>query len=45
MMIQTIDLEIARQQEELKKGKKEGEVAARPDGTTEFHAQLPVARE
>ncbi len=42
MMIQTIDLEIARQQEELKKGKKEGEVrGALPDGTTEFQRPTP----
>jgi len=42
MMIKTTDLEIKRQQEEIKKGKKEGEVRnAKDDGTTEFLRPLP----
>jgi len=42
MMIKTIDLEIERQQDEIKKGKKSGEVRnALPEGKTEFLRPLP----
>jgi len=42
MMIKTTDLEIKRQRDELKKGKKKGEVRnAKEDGTTEFLRPLP----
>lgn len=42
MMIETADKEIVRQQEELKKKKKTGEVRnALPDGTTEFSRPMP----
>jgi Glu-tRNA(Gln) amidotransferase subunit E-like FAD-binding protein len=42
MMIKTIELEIERQQEDLKKGKKEGDVRnALPDGKTEFLRPIP----
>ena len=42
MMIKTIELEIERQQEDLKKGEKEGDVRnALPDGKTEFLRPIP----
>ncbi len=42
IMIKTVELEAKRQQEELKKGKKEGEVRnAMPDGKTEFLRPMP----
>ena len=42
MMVKTAELEIQRQEEEIKKGKKEGEVRnALPDGKTEFLRPLP----
>ena len=42
MMIKTVDLEIERQEEEKKKGKKTGEVRnAKPDGKTEFLRPMP----
>lgn len=42
MMIETVNKEILRQQEELEKGKKTGEVRnAEPDGTTKFMRPMP----
>ncbi len=42
IMIKTVDLEIERQQEEVKEKKKNGEVRnARDDGTTEFLRPMP----
>lgn len=42
MMIETVNQEILRQQEEIKKGKEEGEVRnALPDGKTEFLRPMP----
>jgi len=42
IMIKTVELEVKRQQEELKKGKKEGEVRnAKDDGKTEFLRPMP----
>jgi Glu-tRNA(Gln) amidotransferase subunit E-like FAD-binding protein len=42
MMIETVEKEIARQQQDLKKKKKEGEVrGAKEDGTSEFLRPMP----
>lgn len=42
MMIKTVDLEILRQQEELARGKKNGEVRGTlSDGTTKFNRPMP----
>ena len=42
MMIKTVDIEIERQEEEKKNGKKNGEVRnAKEDGTTEFLRPMP----
>ncbi len=44
IMVKTTDLEIARQQEEIKKGKKNGEVRnAKADGSSEFLRPMPGA--
>jgi len=42
MMIKTVELEVERQKDELKKGKRKGEVrGAKEDGNTEFQRPMP----